>query len=41
MKVARDANGVDRVLTLDGAQVARLSDFRSRVMGGLIQARKK
>ena len=41
MKVARDASGVDRVLTLDGAQVARLSDFRSRVMGGLIQARKK
>ena len=41
MKVTRDANGVDRVLTLDGAQVARLSDFRSRVMGGLMQARKK
>ena len=41
MKVARDGNGVDRVLTLDGAQVARLSDFRSRVMGGLMQARKK
>ena len=41
MQVTRDVNGVDRVLTLDGAQVGRLSDFRARVNGGLIQARKK
>jgi hypothetical protein len=41
MKVARDGGGIDRVRTLAGAPVARLSDLRSRVMGGLIQARKK
>ena len=41
MKVARDGGGIDRVMTLEGAPVTRLSDLRSRVMGGLIQARKK
>lgn len=41
MKVARDAGGVDRVLTLDGASIARLSDLRTRVTQGLMEARKK
>ena len=41
MKVARDAGGVDRVLTLEGAPIARLSDLRSRVTRGLMEARKK
>ena len=41
MKVARDANGVDTVTTLEGAPVARLSDFRVRINSGLIQARRK
>jgi hypothetical protein len=41
MKVTRDAGGVDRVLTIDGASVARLSDVRARVNQGLIEARRK
>lgn len=41
MKVARDANGVERVTTLEGAPVSRLSDFRARINGGLIGARRK
>ena len=41
MKVTRDAGGVDRVLTLEGASVARLSDVRARVNQGLIEARRK
>ena len=41
MKVTRDAGGVDRVLTIDGASVARLSDVRVRVNQGLIEARRK
>ena len=41
MRVARDANGIERVLTLDGVQVSRLSEFRSRVNRGLIEARRK
>src|SRR5882672_7025617 len=31
MKVSRDAGGIDRVLTLEGASIARLSDLRSGV----------
>jgi hypothetical protein len=41
MKVAPDVNGIDRVTTLEGLPVARLSDFRARINGGLIEARKK
>ena len=41
MKVTRDAGGVDRVLTIEGASVARLSDVRARVNQGLIEARRK
>jgi hypothetical protein len=41
MKVTRDASGVDRVLTIEGASVARLSDVRARVNQGLIEARRK
>jgi hypothetical protein len=41
MKVTRDAAGIDRVLTIEGAQVARLSDLRARVTQGLIEARRK
>jgi len=41
MKVTRDAGGVDRVLTIEGALVARLSDVRARVNQGLIEARRK
>jgi hypothetical protein len=41
MKVTRDAGGVERVLTIDGASVARLSDVRARVNQGLIEARRK
>jgi len=41
MKVSRDANGIDRVTTLEGAPVARLGDFRARINGGLIGARRK
>jgi hypothetical protein len=41
MKVARDANGVDRVTTFEGAPLARLSDVRARIDNGLIQARRK
>ena len=41
MKVARDVNGIDRVTTLEGLSVARLSDLRARINGGLIEARKK
>jgi len=41
MKVTRDAGGVDRVLTIEGATVARLSDVRARVNQGLIEARRK
>jgi hypothetical protein len=41
MKVTRDAGGVDRVLTVEGASVARLSDVRARVNQGLIEARRK
>ena len=40
MRVVQDG-GIDRVVTVEGAPVARLSDFRSRINGGLIQARKK
>ena len=41
LKVASDLNGVERVTTLAGAPMARLSDFRARIEGGLIRARKK
>jgi len=41
MKVARDAGGVDRVLTLEGAPISRLSDLRGRVTLGLTEARKR
>jgi hypothetical protein len=41
MKVTRDAGGVDRVLTIEGASVARLSAVRARVNQGLIEARRK
>ena len=41
MKIARDSNGIERVLTLDGVQVSRLSEFRTRVNRGLIEARRK
>ena len=41
MKVTRDAGGVDRVLSVEGASVARLSDVRARVNQGLIEARRK
>ena len=41
MKVARDAGGVDRVMTLEGAPVARLSDLRARITLGLMEARKR
>ena len=41
MKVTRDAGGVERVLTIEGATVARLSDVRARVNQGLIEARRK
>jgi hypothetical protein len=41
MKIARDADGVDRVTTLKGDPIARLSDFRARINSGLIQARRK
>jgi len=41
MKVTRDAGGVDRALTIEGASVARLSDVRARVNQGLIEARRK
>jgi hypothetical protein len=41
MRVMRDGAGVDRVVTLEGAPVARLSDFRMRINGGLMEARKK
>ena len=41
MQVTRDAAGVDRVLTIEGASVARLSDVRARVNQGLIEARRK
>jgi hypothetical protein len=40
MKVSRDAGGIDRVLTLEGAPIARLSDLRSRVTQRLVEARK-
>ena len=41
MKVTRDAGGIDRVLTIEGASVARLSDVRARVNQGLVEARRK
>jgi hypothetical protein len=41
MKVSRDAGGIDRVLTLEGAPIARLSDLRSGVTQRLVEARKK
>jgi len=41
MTVARDGGGVERVLTVDGTPVARLSDLRIRVNQGLMEARKK
>lgn len=41
MKVTRDANGIDRVLSLEGAPIGRLSDFRARVNNGLLGARRK
>jgi hypothetical protein len=41
MKVTRDAGGIDRVLTIEGAPVARLSDFRTRINQGLVGARRK
>ena len=41
MKVTRDAAGIDRVLTLEGVPVSRLSDFRTRITQGLSEARKK
>ena len=41
MKVTRDAAGIDRVLTLEGAPISRLSDFRTRITQGLSEARKK
>jgi hypothetical protein len=41
MKVSRDAGGIDRVLTLEGAPIARLSDLRIGVTQRLVEARKK
>jgi antitoxin (DNA-binding transcriptional repressor) of toxin-antitoxin stability system len=41
MTVARDGGGVERVLTVEGTPVARLSDLRIRVNQGLMEARKK
>jgi hypothetical protein len=41
MKVTRDAGGIDRVLTIEGAPVARLSDLRTRINQGLVAARRK
>jgi hypothetical protein len=41
MKISRDAAGVDRVLTIEGAPIARLVDLRARITNGLIEARKR
>ena len=41
MKIDRDVNGIERVLTLEGAAVGRLSEFRIRINQGLVEARRK